>query len=70
VIQDGTSFAMHNALQTVFPRCFKVVKPTAAGLHTTLDLLCDAPMTVILIPDTANEQAFLLEPEALDRCPC
>ena len=66
VIQDGTSFAMHDALQMVFPECFKVVKPTAAGLHTMLDLLCDAPTTVILIPHIANEQAFLLKPETLD----
>ena len=30
-----------------------------------MDLLCDAPTTVVLTPDTANEQAFLPEPASL-----
>src|SRR2546426_2033194 len=65
VIQDGSSFAIHDALREVFPGRFKAVKPAAVELHTTMDLLCDAPMTVVLTPDTANEQAFLSEPASL-----
>jgi len=65
VIQDGSSFAIHDALREVFPGRFKAVKPAAVELHTTMDLLCDAPMTVVLTPDTANEQAFLPEPASL-----
>src|SRR2546423_9560231 len=42
VIQDGTSFAIHDALREVFPGRFKAVKPAAVELHTTMDLLCDA----------------------------
>src|SRR5438093_551688 len=30
-----------------------------------MDLLCDAPTTVVLTPDTASEQPFLPEPAAL-----
>jgi hypothetical protein len=30
-----------------------------------MDLLCDAPTTVVLTPDTTNEQAFLPEPASL-----
>jgi hypothetical protein len=30
-----------------------------------MDLLCDAPTTVVLTPDTASEQAFLPEPPSL-----
>src|SRR6266571_1013022 len=56
VIQDGSSFAIHDALREVFPGRFKVVKPAAVELHTTMDLLCDAPTTVVLTPDTASEQ--------------
>jgi hypothetical protein len=41
------------------------VKPAAVELHTTMDLLCDAPPTVVLTPDTASEQAFLPEPASL-----
>jgi hypothetical protein len=30
-----------------------------------MDLLCDTPTTVVLSPDTTNEQAFLPEPASL-----
>src|SRR5215472_9767353 len=65
VIQDGSSFAIHDALREVFPGRFKVVKPAAVEPHTTMDLLCDAPTTVVLTPDTASEQTFLPEPATL-----
>src|SRR5438094_6076491 len=65
VIQDGSSFAIHDALREVFPGRFKVVRPAAVELHTTMDLLCDAPTTVVLTPDTTSEQACLPEPPSL-----
>src|SRR6267143_2347827 len=65
VLQDGSSFAIHDGLREVFPGRFKAVKPAAVELHTTMDLLCDAPTTVVLTPDTASEQAFLPEPASL-----
>src|SRR5215510_11433767 len=65
VIQDGSAFAIHDALREVFPGRFKTVKPAAVARHTTMDLLCDAPPTVVLTPDTTTEQAFLPEPAAL-----
>ena len=67
VIQDGSSFAIHDGLREVFPGRFKAVKPAAVELHATMDLLCDAPTTVVLTPDTTNEQAFLPEPATLTR---
>src|SRR6266566_6169009 len=65
VLQDGSSFAIHDGLREVVPGRFKVVKPAAVELHTTMDLLCDAPTTVVLTPDTTSEQAFLPEPTSL-----
>ncbi len=65
VIQDGSSFAIHEALREVFPRRCKAVKPAAVELHATMDWLCDAPTTVVLTPDTTNAQAFLPEPASL-----
>jgi hypothetical protein len=65
VIQDGSSFAIHDGLREVFPGRFKAIKPAAVELHTTMDLLCDAPTTVVLTPDTTSEQAFLPEPPSL-----
>jgi DDE family transposase len=68
IIQDGSSFAIHDALREVFPGRFKVVKPAAVELHTTMDLLCDTPTTVVLTPDTTAEQTFLPEPASLQGC--
>jgi hypothetical protein len=68
VLQDGSSFAIHDALREVFPGRFKVVKPAAVELHTTMDLLCDAPTIVVLTPDTTAEQTFLPEPASLQAC--
>jgi len=65
VMQDGSSFAIHDSLREVFPGRFKAVKPAAVERHTTMDLLCDAPTTVVLTPDTTSAQAFLPEPTSL-----
>src|SRR3989440_2054348 len=65
VIQDGSSFAIHDGLREAFPGRFKVVKPAAVELHTTMALLGDCPTTVGLTPDTTAEQAFLPEPASL-----
>jgi hypothetical protein len=62
VMQHGRSFALHDGLREVFPGRFTVVKPAAVELHTTMDLLCDAPTTVVLTPDTTSAQAFLPKP--------
>ena len=65
LIQDGSSFAIHDGLREVCPGRFKVVKPAAVELHTTMDWLCAAPTTVVLTPDPTNEQAFLPAPASL-----
>ena len=65
ILQDGSSCAIQDGVREVFPGRFKVVKPAAVELHTTRDLLCDAPTIVVLTPDTTNDQAFLPEPAAL-----
>jgi hypothetical protein len=65
VIQDGSAFAIHDAWREVFPGRFTTVKPAAGELPPTMDLLCDAPPTVVLTPDTTNAQAFLPEPATL-----
>src|SRR5256884_3118485 len=65
ILQDGSSFAIHDGLREVFPGRFKAVKPAAVELHPTMDLLCDTPTVVVLTPDTTSEQTFLPEPAAL-----
>ena len=39
VIQDGSSFAIKDALKEVFPGRFKKVKPAAVEAHATLGLV-------------------------------
>ena len=65
VMQDGSSFALHDALSQVFPGRFNAVKPAAVELHCTMDLLQDAPLTIVLSPDTDSEHAYLPAPESL-----
>jgi hypothetical protein len=65
VIQDGSSFALHDALAEVFPGRFNTVSPAAVELHCTLDLLQDVPMTISLSPDTDSEHDYHPEPESL-----
>jgi hypothetical protein len=65
IMQDGSSFALHNALAQVFPGRFNAVKPAAVELQCTMDVLRDAPITIVLTPDTDSEQAYLPEPQSL-----
>jgi Transposase DDE domain len=65
VIQDGTSFALHQALAAVMPGRFKTVSPAAVELHCTMELLQDAPLTIALSPDTDSEHHYRPAPESL-----
>jgi hypothetical protein len=65
VMQDGSSFALHDALAQVFPGRFNAVKPAAVELHCTMDLLQDAPLTIVLSPDTDSEHAYRPTPASL-----
>jgi hypothetical protein len=65
IIQDGSSFAIHDALGHLFPGRFHAVKPAAVALHCTMDVLRDAPITIVLSPDTETEHAYLPAPESL-----
>ncbi len=65
VLQDGRSFALHDALAHVFPGRFSAVKPAAVELHCPLDVLHDAPITMVLSPDTDSAHDSLPDPERL-----
>ncbi len=65
VIQDGSSFALHKALADRFPGRFSAVSPAAVELHCTLDLLQNAPIKIVLTPDTDSEHDYCPEPESL-----
>lgn len=65
IIQDGSSFALHQALAEQFPGRFRAVSPAAVELHCTLDLLQDAPVAIALSPDSDSEHAYRPEPGSL-----
>jgi hypothetical protein len=65
VIQDGSSFAIHDALQSVFPGRFTATNPAAVELHATTSLLTGQPLSVSVAPDAQAERDFLPEPEEL-----
>src|SRR4029077_8543164 len=65
LLQDGSSFALHEALAEVFPGRFNAVSPAAIELHCTLDVLQDAPITIALSPDTDSEHDYRPAPESL-----
>jgi hypothetical protein len=64
-MQDGSACARHDALAQGFPGRFSAVKPAAVARHGTLDWLHDAPLTMVVRPETAAEHAALPAPERL-----
>ena len=66
ILQDGSSFALHQALAEVFPGRFNAVSPAAVELHCTLDVLQDAPLTIVLSPDTDSEHDYRPKPRACE----
>lgn len=65
ILQDGSSFALHQALAQQFPGRFSAVSPAAVELHCTMELLEDAPICITLSPDTDSEHDYRPEPESL-----
>lgn len=65
VMQDGSAFALHDARSHVFPGRFHTVQPAAVERHGTMEVLQDAPLTIVLSPDTDSEHEYLPTPERL-----
>lgn len=65
LLHDGSSFALKDALEAVFPGRFTTVSPAAVELHTTMDLLSNTAVKIILAPDAESEQENLPDPERL-----
>lgn len=66
VIQDGTSFALKDALRDVFPGRFTTAEPAAVELHATYSGFADQVTRVVITPDKESERAFLPRPEDLE----
>jgi hypothetical protein len=65
VIQDGSSFAVKDALCKHYPGRFKHKGPAAVELHVTMNLLDESVSRVVLTPDTHPERPELPAPQEL-----
>ena len=68
LIHDGSSFALKDALAQIFPGRFSAVSPAAVVLHTTMDLLSDTAVRIVLTADTESEQANFPDARQLKDC--
>jgi hypothetical protein len=65
LLQDGSSFAVKDALRQSYPGRFTPVSPAAVELHVTWDLCRESITQVVLTPDTFSERAELPPAESL-----
>ncbi len=59
VVQDGSSFAVHDALAQTFGGRFTTIRPAAVELHTFLSVFHDQVIDVEVAPDKEAERQFL-----------
>lgn len=59
LLQDGSSFALHDELAQVFAGRFNTISPAAIELHVTYDLFNEQPCEIDVRPDVETERAFL-----------
>ena len=59
LLQDGSSFALHDELAPVFAGRFTAISPAAIELHLTYDLFNEQPCEIDIRPDVETERAFL-----------
>jgi hypothetical protein len=64
VIQDGTSFALHDGLAEAFKGRFTTISPAAVELHCTMSVFSDNLETVVITGDAECERHHL--PEAAE----
>lgn len=65
VVQDGSSFAVHDALAETFGGRFTKIRPAAVELHTFSSVFKDQVLNAQLAPDKDAERTFLPRPEDL-----
>lgn len=65
VVQDGSSFAVHDALARTFGGRFTAIRPAAVELHTFLSVFHDQVIDVEVAPDKEAERQFLPPAETL-----
>jgi len=67
VVQDGSSFAVHDALARRFGGRFTTIRPAAVEIHTFMSVFHDQVIEVEVAPDKDPERKFLPPPQSLTR---
>jgi len=65
VVQDGSSFAVHDALAQTYGGRFTTIRPAAVEIHAFLSVFHDQVIDVEVAPDKDSERRFLPSAEAL-----
>ena len=65
VVQDGSSFAVHDALAETFGGRFTKIRPAAVELHAFVSVFKDQVLKAQLAPDKDAERTFLPRPKEL-----
>jgi len=65
IVQDGTSFALHDGLAEAFKGRFTTISPAAAELHCTMSIFTDNLEAVTLTGDHECERHYLPDPQEL-----
>ena len=68
LLQDGSSFAISNALQDVFPGRRRPLNPAAVELHATMSVWSDQPVSLAVAADTEGERSYRPQPSELPGC--
>jgi len=65
VMQDGSSFAVHDSLKETFKGRFTKISPAAIEVHVSWDVLKGYPEAISVSPDSQAEYDFLSEAKSL-----
>ncbi|TYK64866.1 IS4 family transposase [Colwellia echini] len=65
VMQDGSSFAVHDSLQETFKGRFTKISPAAIEVHVSWDLFKGYPEDISISPDSQAEYDFLPDAKSL-----
>jgi hypothetical protein len=65
IIQDGSSFALHDGLAGVFKGRFTTISPAAVELHCTMSVFTDNLEAVAITGDAECERHYLPDPHEL-----
>ena len=65
LLQDGSSFHVHDSLKNIYPSRYKKTK-AAIECHVTMSLFSMSPKMMTITADTASERTYLPDPKTMN----